>query len=193
MKHSLLALAIAILALNSCKEKPKEEEKKFISVLSLIEKQVAHIDTSLYPIIKIEYTDSLHKDTTYINRENFRAVAKDFLDIPDLSEQKVARKYKEETMYDNLLNRVIIIYSLIKDEDMEIKKQELQVTPNIATGDQVNNIIINRVINNRDGYLEKKMLWQMDKCFQVITTTRKPGEKEIITTTKVTWNEDGNQ
>ncbi len=192
MKNSFLLFAIAIVSIVSCKEKPKEEEKKFISVLSLLEKQVQHIDTSLYSIVRTEYRDSSHTDTTYINRENFRAAAKDFLEIPDLSDTKVARKYKEETMYDNLLNRVIIIYTTT-DENMEIKKQELQVTPNIATGDQVNNIIINRVISNRDGYLEKKMLWQMDKSFQVITTTRKPGEKEIITTTKVTWNEDGDQ
>lgn len=193
MKKVVFVLSILMSFTFSCKEKPKEEEKKFISVLSLIEKQAAHIDTSLYPITQFVYTDSLHIDTTYIKREDFRAAAKDFLDIPDLSLPKVAKKYKEETMYDEMLNRVTITYSPIKDEEVEIKQQQLQVTPNIATGDQVNNIFITRVINNRDGFLEKKMLWRMDKSFQVVTTTQEPGKPPVTTTTKVTWNEDTDQ
>ena len=194
MKSYLFLLpGLLLVTLLSCKQKPKEEEKKFISVLSLIEKQVAHIDTSLYAITKVVYTDSLHCDTTYIKREDFRTVAKEFLDIPDLSEKKVAKKYKEETLYDEMLNRVVITYAPINDGDEEIKKQELHVTPNVATGDKVNNIIIKRVINNRDGYSQKDMLWQMDKSFQIVTTTRQPGQPEIITTTKVTWNEDSDQ
>lgn len=193
MKTYLFFLWYLLLLTLSCKQKPKEEEKKFISVSSLIEKQVAHIDTSLYAITRVVYSDSLHSDTTYIRREDFRSVAKEFLDIPDLSEKKVAKQYMEETRYDELLNRVIITYKPINSDDGEIKKQEIQVTPDLATGDKVNNIIINRVINNRDGFLQKDMLWQIDKSFQVVTTTRQPGQPEKITTTKVTWNEDNNQ
>lgn len=193
MKKVVFVLSILMSSTFSCKEKPKEEEKKFISVLSLIEKQAAHIDTSLYPITKFVYTDSSHIDTFYIKREDFRAAAKDFLDIPDLSLPKVAKKYKEETMYDEMLNRVTITYSPIKDEEVEIKQQQLQVIPNIATGDQVNNIFIIKVINNRDGFLEKKMLWRMDKSFQVVTTTQEPGKPPVTITTKVTWNEDTDQ
>ena len=193
MKTYLFFLWYLLLLTLSCKQKPKEEEKKFISVLSLIEKQVAHIDTSLYAITRVVYSDSLHSDTAYIRREDFRSVAKEFLDIPDLSEKKVAKQYMEETRYDELLNRVIITYKPINSDGGEIKKQEIQVTPDLTTGDKVNNIIINRVINNRDGFLQKDMLWQIDKSFQVVTTTRQPGQPEKITTTKVTWNEDNNQ
>lgn len=193
MKTYLFFLCYFLLLILSCKQKPKEEEKKFISVLSLIEKQVAHIDTSLYAITRVVYSDSLHSDTAYIRREDFRSVAKEFLDIPDLSEKKVAKQYMEETRYDELLNRVIITYKPINSDGGEIKKQEIQVTPDLTTGDKVNNIIINRVINNRDGFLQKDMLWQIDKSFQVVTTTRQPGQPEKITTTKVTWNEDNNQ
>ena len=193
MKTYLFFLPFLVLLTLSCKQNPKEEEKKFISVLSLIEKQVAHIDTSLYAITRVVYTDSLHSDTDYIRREDFRSVAKEFLDIPDLSEKKVAKQYMEETRYDELLNRVIITYKPINSDGGEIKKQEIQVTPDLANGDKVNNILINRVINNRDGFLQKDMLWQIDKSFQVVTTTRQPGQSEKITTTKVTWNEDSDQ
>lgn len=190
MKYSVLLIFSALIIVTGCKSKDKEPPKNFISVLSLIEKQVAHIDTSLYSIVKVETRDSLHSDTSYIKREDFRAVAKEFLEIPDLSDPKVAKRYKEENRYDELLNRVIITYTPLKPEKEEIQKQEILVTPNVATGDKVNNIIIERVINTRDGFLEKKMLWQTDKSFLITTTSQKPGEPEIITTTRVTWNED---
>jgi hypothetical protein len=190
MKYSVLLIFSALIIAAGCKSKDKEPPKNFISVLSLIEKQVAHIDTSLYSIVKVETRDSLHSDTSYIKREDFRAVAKEFLEIPDLSDPKVAKRYKEENRYDELLNRVIITYTPLKPEKEEIQKQEILVTPNVATGDKVNNIIIERVINTRDGFLEKKMLWQTDKSFLITTTSQKPGEPEITTTTRVTWNED---
>lgn len=182
-----------MLIIPACKSKKKGPEKNFVSVLSLIKSQVAHVDTSLYSIIKIVTTDSLHSDTTYIPREEFRAEAKDFLSILDLSDKKVAKRFKEETMYDNTMNRVIITYLPEDPSKEEIQKQELLVTPDAVTGDRVNNIIINSVISNRDGFLQKNMLWQMDKTFQVVTIMQKPGKPETTTILKVIWNEDHDQ
>jgi hypothetical protein len=193
MKNYFLFLLAAVIIVPSCRQKKKEKEKKFISVLSLVENQVAHIDTALYSITKIIYTDSLHSDTTYIRREDFRSQAKDFLEIPDLSDIKVAARYNEEARYDETLNRVVITYTPQNPDKEEIQKQEILITPNPTTGDEVNSIIINRVVSNRNGFLQKNMLWQMDKSFQVVTTSQKPGEPEITTTMKVTWNEDNDE
>lgn len=194
MKTYFLLLFSLIALLPACRQKKKADNKKFISVLSLIKKQVAHVDTSLYSIMKVVYYDSLHSDTMYIPREEFEVAAADFLAIPDLSDQKIASRYKEEpARYDESLNRVIITYTPLNPEREEIKSQELLVTPNAATGDKVNNIIILREISNRDSFLQKKMLWQMDRSFQVITTRQEPGKPEIIITTKVSWNEDADQ
>ncbi len=200
-KYSGFVLISVIIGTTACKQKDlpagqagKEAEKNYISVISLIKKQVAHIDTALYSIMKVVYTDSLNSDTTYIPREQFAEVAKEFLDIPDLSDKKVAARYKEEpVIHDEMLNRVIITYSPVNPEKEEIKKQELLATPFPGEDARVNNIIIIREISTRDSFLQKKMLWQMDKSFQVVTTSQKPGKPEIITTTKVSWNEDPNQ
>ncbi len=184
----------AILFLFSCKQKEKEPDKKFISVLSLIRQQVAHVDTSLYSIVKVVSTDSLHHDTTYIPREQFSAIAKEFLEIPDLSDSKVAKRYKEEApIYDETLNRVIITYLPVDPDKEEFKRQELLATPVPGADSKINNIIIIREISNRDSFLQKNMLWQMDKYFQVVTRSQKPGQPEMITTTRVTWNEDTDQ
>ncbi len=192
MKNYLFVIAI-IFVFTACKEKEKGEPKKFISVLSLIEKQVAHIDTSLYSILKVVTRDSLRSDTSYISREDFRAEAKDFLEIPDLSVQKIAKRYAEQTRFDELLNRVIITYTPLNPAKEEIQKQEILVTPNLATGDKVNNIIIESVKNDRNGFLEKKMLWQLDNSFLITTTTQKPGEPEVVIVTRVTWNDHSNE
>jgi hypothetical protein len=176
--------------LGSCKSK-KKDTKNYVSVVSIIRSQVQKVDTSLYPIIKIEYTDTSHIDTTYIPREKFGEVAKDFLETPDLSDKKVAKLYKEDPpVYDQQINRVILTYVPLDPDKHEFKKQELLATPVPGQESIINNIIIIREINNRDSFLQKKMLWQVDKSFQIVTTRQKPGEKEVVTTTKVIWNED---
>ncbi len=192
-RYFIVFLIIVVTTLIACNQKNKEpaSDNKFISVVSLIERQVAHVDTSLYAIRMIVQTDTLPGDTSYIPREQFRSMAKDFLNIPDLSDPAIAKRYKEEkAQYDETINRVIITYTPIDPEKEEIKKQELLVTPGTATSDKVSNIIINREIFNRDSLLKKDLLWMMDKSFQVVTTTQKPGKPEIITITKVSWNED---
>jgi hypothetical protein len=190
MKNYPLLFLLLIVAGSGCKTKEKEPDKKYVSIISLIKKQVEHVDTSLYPILKITTIDSLPPDTVYIPREEFASAAKDFLSIPDLSDPKVAKKYKEEqARYDESLNRVVITYTPLNPDKEEIKKQELLVTPSEAAGDKVSNIIVLKETNNRDSFLQKKMLWQLDKSFQVVTTTQKPGEPEKVTILKVSWNE----
>lgn len=194
MRNYLLPILLMSIVSAACKQKKEESEKNFISVVSLIRKQVTHIDTALYSIMKVVYTDSLHSDTTYIPREQFAAVAKEFLDIPDLSDNKVAARYKEEpAVHDEMLNRVIITYLPIDPDKEEVKRQEILATPVLGDDAKVNNIIIIREINNRDSFLQKKMLWQLDKSFQIVTTSQKPGKPELITTTKVSWNADPDQ
>lgn len=193
MNRYVLMLAFLLPAVVACKQKKKEPEKKFVSVLSLIKSQVAHVDTSLYPILRIETKDSLHSDTSYIAREEFEAAAKDFLDLPDLADKKIARRFKEETLYDQTLNRVIITYTPLEAAKEEVQKQELLVTPNSVSGDKVTNIIVNRIVSNRDSLLQRNMLWQMDKYFQVTTIRQLPGKPETVTTLKVSWNEEPQQ
>ena len=183
---------LLVLFFIACKNEEKPPEKSgSISVKSLIEDQVAHVDTSLYSIIRVTTLDSNRFDTVYIPRERFRQEAKDFLAIPDLADPKVAARYREEpAQYDEMLNRVIITYKPVDLEKDEYKKQELLVTPASATGDKVNNILISREISNRDSFLKQEMLWIMDRSFQVVTTKQKQGSPEQTTITRVIWNKD---
>jgi hypothetical protein len=182
-----------LLLLIACKQKKdkdnsEDQKESFFPVLSFIKSQVAHVDTSLYPIQKIIFKDSIHSDTIFVPREEFRNLAKDFLDIPDLSEKKYKNRYSEDKLFDETLNRVIISYKPKNPDKEELQKQEILIAPG-TTGDKVNSFIIDRVISNKDSFFQKTMLWQVDKSFQVTTTAQKPGQPETTTIMKVTWNE----
>jgi PBP1b-binding outer membrane lipoprotein LpoB len=195
MKKILLTgLAGLTLFLFSCKDKKKPENKGYISVTSLIEKQVAHVDTSLYSIVQVIEKDSLHKDTNYIPREKFRETAREFFELPDLTNPEVAERFKEDKMYDTIYRRVIISYTPVDPKKEEFKKIELLISQEIKEdgSNKVTNIIVDRVVNNRDGFLQKKMLWRTDRSFLIVTTTQLPGQAEITTTNRVTWNEENN-
>lgn len=196
MKRIVYLLIVSGILLTACKEKkkPQDPEKKpSFPVMSYIKSQIKAVDTSLFSIRKITIYDSTHSDTTFIKREQFRDEAKEFLELPDLADKKYSERYTETRFYDEELNRVIFSVKPIKPEEEEIVSQEVLITPNIATGDKVKNIIINKVINNKDGYLEKQFLWQVDQSFQITTITQAPGQPEKTITVKLLWNEPGYQ
>lgn len=190
-KTILLLFFLTSVLLFSCKEKEDKSESGFISVVSLIRADVANVDTSLFTIVKTVTYDSLRTDTFFIPREEFAKEAKDFLEVPDLADKKVAKKYKDDPpRYDESLGRVIFKYLPLEPEKEEVKSQEFLATPVPGADAKINNIIIVREISNRDSFLQKKMLWQVNKNFQIITTSQKPGRPETTTITRVTWNED---
>ena len=191
MKLFSLFLLYTLLLITSCKSK-EQKKTNYISVVSLIKEQVAHVDTSLYPILQLDLSDSLHTDTVYLPREQFAAAANDFLTLPDIAQPKIAKRYKEESLYDKAINRVTINYLPLNPQQEEIQQQELSIIPN-PSGDKVSSIYITREISNKDSSLKKIMIWQMDKSFQVTTLSQKPGQKEKTKIIKVSWNEDENR
>jgi hypothetical protein len=186
------AAVIFLLCFIACRQKKKDKQEEFFPVISYIQSQVAHVDTSLYPIRKIVSVDSLRNDTIYMRREAFREAARDFLSLPDLSASKYADRYTEDKQFDETMNRVLIVYTPVKPEKEEIQRQEILIEPDPG-GDKVTNIIIHSIIHTRDSLVEKRLLWTVDKSFQVISTRQLPGQAETTSTFRVIWNEDDNE
>ncbi len=186
-----LVLSLAILN-SSCKDGKKKEGDKndFIPVLSFLQGQVRHVDTSFYPITQYVIHDSIHVDTFYRKREDFRDLAADFLALPDIASSEFKDRYTQTRIFDENLQRVIITYLPVHPDNELIQREELLVEP---TGDGtpsiIKNVIINTVIANKDSSVEKRMLWQPDLRFQVTTIKQVADHPETITTNKVTWNE----
>ncbi len=180
-------ILVLIVFLAACKE--STPAKKFISVTSLIEQQVRHVDTSLYSIKKYITIDTGITDTLFIPREDFRKEVGAFLNIPDLSNPKRANAFKEESRYDELLKRVIISYTPLDPNKESFERIELFVEPNLAAGDQVKTILATRRTNDRYGFEQMDLIWQMDRSCTQILTVRKPGGIEEVRNSKWSWNE----
>src|SRR2546423_10867025 len=136
--------------------------------------------------MKIDKVDST-ADTTYIKREEFRALAHDFLEAPDLTKYSIGKNYKEEKNYDAGMNRAILTYTPLKD-DLEIVRQEVVIIPDVSGNDKVRSIIIEKVKDARDSTLHQRLLWQADRKFQVVNITEKNGTPVSVKTTEVIWN-----
>ena len=191
MKKYILLFSASLILISACREKSEKKQEDFLPALPFIQNDVADVDTSLYSIIKITWADTTAADTVFIKREEFRGLAADFLQIPDLAQKEYKSRFTEEKFYDQTLNTVIFTYRPKDAEKEEVQKQEILITPN-PTGDKVRSIIIDRLVNHKDSSVMKKMLWQVNKSFQVTTTIQKPNVPEKTFTLKVVWNEPGN-
>ncbi len=187
LKFSLFTLLL--LHFFSCKQKKTNDKERFFPVLSFIQSQVVEIDTSLYSIRKFLTVDSLRADTTYLQREQFKEAAKDFLSIPDISSSKYEDRYMEEKQFDETMNRVILTYTPLKPEKEEIQRQEVLIKPD-PSGDKITNIIINRIVNTKDSSMQKRLFWKVDENFQVVTIKQLNGQPETTSTVKVVWGEN---
>ncbi len=175
-----------------CRSKSPGEKRNHFPALSFIQSQVAHVDTSLYSIMKLVYRDSSDADTSYIRREEFRAAARDFLDIPDLTSSALSKRFTEQSNFDETLGRVMLTSYPVDREKEVLQRQEVLITPS-AAGDEVNSIFIDLLFQNRDSVVQKRLLWRVDHSFQVTAIRQKPGQPEIISTTKIIWNESADQ
>ena len=189
MKKTSLALSVLLALLSSCGSSDKEKDEAFFPVASFLKSQVAQVDSTLNSIRQYNYIDSTRTDTVFIHRDQFRALAKDFLSIPDLTSSEFKGRYKEDKQFDETLNRALFTYTPVKPEKEFIQRQEVLIRPDPG-GDKITTIIINSTINTKDSAVQKKMLWQVDRSFQVITTRQLAGQPETTTTTKVVWNEE---
>lgn len=170
----------------SCKEKKND----VFPALDFIKGQITHVDTSLYPIIKlIPKTDSTY-DTTYVKREDFKNLAKDFLETPDIS-KKLGGKYEEERMMNNELGLAVFI-ATTKDEDLEVRRQEVRIEPD-PPNDKVKSIYIEKSTSNKDTSIIKRMTWYTDRRFQIITITQAKNGNEKTSVMDVVWNDQENQ
>lgn len=190
MKKPYSAVLLLVLFYWSCRSRTAPEQ--YLSIPSLVESQVAHVDTSLYAITRYDFrgTDTVAFDTIYIPREAFREQAKPFLSIPDLSVAANARRFKEESRYDELLKRVIITYTPLHPEQEEVQKEEVMVAPDAAVGDKVTTLLTTRIKNDRNGLLQEELLWMIDNRFTIVRTRKLPGQEAEVITTKVIWNDN---
>lgn len=188
MKKFVLFIPSIFFLVLACRQNTGSDQEDFFPVLPFIQNDVTDVDTSFYPVKKIEWVDSLASDTTFVKREEFRGLAKEFLQLPDLSKKKYKKLFTEEKFFDQTLNTVIITYRPKNPEKEEIQRQEILITPEPGNN-KVKSLIIDRILFFKDSSVQKRMLWQIGKSFQVTTIIQKTSSEEKSHTLKVVWNE----
>ena len=188
MNKNIIFAACILLSCVACKHKNKgnKEDSAFFPVLSFLKSQVSQVDTSSYDFLMIVTIDSL-ADSSHIKKEELKGLVKDFLETPDISEKIFKEKYKEDRMYDEELNKVILTYTPI-DSDMQVLREEVIITPSGPNGDEVGSIIIEKMQDEKDSTILKRLLWQVNESFQIVTTVQKPNHDDVTHTLQVVWN-----
>ena len=187
-KHATLyalVLATGLFSVAACKSKAGSE-KELWPVLPYLYSQAAAVDSTLAPIRKLIYHDDGQVDTQFVHRKDFRKVAADFLELPDISNKKYSGDYNESEVLDETINRLIVRQTPIDPEDALIQSQEVLIKPALE-GDKVTTVMIHTLQNEKDSTIQKRMIWQIDKSFQVTTIVQKGKGNETIATYKVEW------
>lgn len=195
MIKNILFLSLLPAAFASCKPKKKTpiDESKIFPVVPFIREEVADVDTSLYTIMDVNIIDSAHTDTVLRNRSEFKELAREFLELPDLTEEKYKQRFKQDVIYDTMLGKVIVVCLPVDPKNEVLQRQELILTPNLeGKNSQIDNIIVDYIQNSRDSSIQKKMFWTAHRSFIITTIKQLPGKDEVITTRKVIWNDPSN-
>jgi hypothetical protein len=188
--NKLFLLLISLLIFNSCKEDKPENTTEFFPVTDFLKSQVKHVDTSLYRILKIETLNG-RPDSSYLKREEFSKIARDFIEIPDISAKKIKNDYQETQMYDESLNGIILTYTT-SERDNKVQRQDVILGQANEDGNtDVATIIVHTIENSRTKSVEKNMVWYVNKRFIIVTKTNTADQPEKIEKLEVIWNEPG--
>lgn len=185
MKNVVLTCCTILCISIGCKQKDKEEVT-FFPVLDFLQGQVADIDSSVYPLMKIVTVNNT-SDTSFIKKDEFKTYARQFTTLPDISSEQLKEEYTATEMFDETIGRVVLNYTP-KNTAAEIRRQEVQIAPDQA-GDKVKAIIIDRLTSKGDSTVQQRMFWQVDKRFQIVTIVQKIKQPDKITTTQIIWND----
>jgi len=185
MKNNNYILVILFLFFIACKEKKTSSKEPAISAISIIKGQLNQLDTSFFQITKFETTDG-KTDTTYLKREEVRNVAKDFLSLPDITQNNYAENYTEERLIDETQNNLSIT-ATAKNEKQEIQKQIIIVPLDKFAEGNVQSIYIDRFVQTNDSFLQQKLFWEIDKYFRIGSIIQKGTRPEKTQVLKVIW------
>lgn len=177
----------------SCKGKGKENTDKEsfpTPALTIIKGQVKQVsDSSVYPLYMLTpVTDSTY-DTTFYHRRDFSGLAKDFLELPDIS-GSLKKKYKEERSLDNNLGQAVFTAVPVEDNALEIRRQEIRIVPN-PPDDKIKSLYFETHTSSKDSTVMKRLTWYMDKKFQVVVITQKNGQEDKTTVREIIFGQPG--
>lgn len=184
LKSVLLLSGIILLAACSGNNENKfeQEDKNFYPIASFIKSELKLVDS--LPLAVFKYTVINQKtDTQIVGKPEFRKIAESFIS-PDITVEPLKKKYKETVFMDATINSVTISYTTV-DPNAEIRKIDVFINPET---DKVRNIYVEKMSNQGDSSVTRKMIWTSGKFFQVSTLYSFKNQPEQTLQEKYAWD-----
>lgn len=188
MNHLLICLVCVVIVIG-CKTKKKRPEvsaSDFIPVTTYLKGELARLDTSLASFYKIE-REGNKVDTTPIKNLDVRVYAKDFLELPDITTDKLMNDYDINHLYDELQEAFVFMFTTTEDHPVKREDVTVDPQPNEQGKNNIRSVFIELWQKKGDTTFRKNMFWQAGKRFE-ITTSAYVGETEKNKKLQVFWN-----
>lgn len=176
-----MVLILTSLLYNDCKQKKND----VFPAIDFIKAQVAAVDSSVEPIVRLTPITDSSFDTSYIKRDEFDSLSKDFTETPDIS-KSLGGKYIEERMMNNDIGQAVFI-ATPSDKNLEVQREEVRIVP--GPPDKVKSIYIEKFKSFGDSSVIKRLTWYTDTRFQVVTIVQKKNGDETTSVTEVAWGD----
>ncbi|WP_430900922.1 MULTISPECIES: hypothetical protein [unclassified Paraflavitalea] len=194
MRLYLIALA-GFLAFQSCSVSPvknddtvaadttaaaKEESEPspYFPVLDLLKSDVIKVDSFAAGIMSKRIYDG-KKDSTFINIDSFKNLTKQFI-IPELDFNYFQEHFTEKSIMETSTDQLTVIYT--PKENIGTIKQVTVYISQTASGNKVDMLYIDKVINDASGSSNEKLLWKTGHYFTItkdIIDANKKSHQEI--------------
>lgn len=187
---------LCLLAACKSKSDKLDSTERYVSAIALIQADIKAADSSLNTFYKLvkkpETTDSAGNtisggwDSTVINRAELRKLAEPVTSLPDISKPDLMDHYVESDSYEDVLDKGMLTYTP-KDSGEIVQRQTFLLSNSDDVNSKVNTILINSLQKEDGKAIEKNIMWQTGKSFQLRTVTTPangPSKTEVL---KVTW------
>jgi hypothetical protein len=148
-----------------------------------IQDQIAYVDSMPLGIEMKVFENGKMVDSTYINRDQFKELAKSFQQ-PDLNMASLRPRYEEKSYQDLTIDAVTFSITA-KDPDLDVQQVDILLNPKTK---KVKNIIIKKQEKTAAGIEQKNMLWVHNMNFQISSSISHDDGRTTDKVIKVVWD-----
>jgi hypothetical protein len=159
-------------------------QQAFFPVGEFLMSEIGYVDST--PLAIRKYTiQSDRRDSAFIQPADFNGLAREFI-LPELDPDSMKINYLENSFQDETTGYLTLNYTP-RNKEASLQRVDVIITPG-KTHNKVRSIYMEKLSRKSDTLEIKKMYWQAQQSFQVITTLQLPEKAPIVRQLKVVWD-----
>lgn len=162
-----------------------DPNEPFYPYVEYIQQQIAHIDTTPYPMEKLIYINEKLVDSSYISKQEFANWASGFIDVnPNTTALKP--HFSESSLKDLTLNRIIFSITA-KEPNSKLLQADVSINPQ---NEKVKTVVLKKQMTNEDSTVLQHLVWVDGKHFQISETISPVNKETYLKVIKIIWDKD---